>query len=108
MDMIPSENNLGIGGMNRKGLQVTPQEENTRSPEKTETGTAVQQGDKVEITSVLPKKDETGVKGFSQKETEIKQGQMLAEMKSVIVDHSQNALNAQAGSGSPFLKSLYA
>jgi hypothetical protein len=106
MDMIPSDKNVGIGGLNRKGIQVPPQEEIVKSPEKTEAGTAVQQGDKVEITSVLPKKDETGVKGFALKDNETKYGQILADMKDFIVTHTSKALEAQAGSGSSFLKAL--
>jgi hypothetical protein len=107
MDMLPSDKNLGIGGMNRKGIQTPLQEEIIKNPEKTDAGTAVQQGDKVEITSVLPKKDETGVQNFSLKENESRYGQMLADMKNFIINHTQNALNAQAGNGGAFLKVLY-
>jgi len=108
MDMIPSDKNVGIGGMNRSGIQTPSVEENAKGPEKTETGTPLQQGDKVEIKSVLPKKDEISVKGLSQQDVETRHTQMLADMKNAIINHSSSALDAQAGSGSAFLKALHA
>jgi hypothetical protein len=107
MDMIPSDKNLGIGGMNHKGLQALPQEEIVKNPEKTEVGTQVQQGDKVELKVVLPKKEEASVKGFSQEKTATNYEQILTEMKHFIVNNGNHAVEAQAGTGSAFLKSLY-
>ena len=108
MDMIPSDKNLGIGGMNRNGAQVSSTEENLKNTEKTESGNTLPQGDKVEIKSVLPKKDETSVKGFAQKDVETKYAQMLTAVQNLILNNSGSALDAQAGSGSPFLKALQA
>jgi hypothetical protein len=108
MDMIPSDKNVGIGGMNRKGLQVPPQEEVVKNPEKTEVGTQVQQGDKVELKTVLPKKEDAGVKGFSQEKTITNYEQVLADTKTSILNQGSHAVEAQAGSGSGFLKALYA
>jgi hypothetical protein len=107
MDMIPSDKTSGIGGLNRKGLQPPSQEEVTKNPEKTDAGTQVQQGDRVELKTVLPKKDEAGVEGFSQEKSVTNHEQILADVKSSILNNGNHAVEAQAGSGSAFLKALY-
>ena len=107
MDMIPGDKNLGVGGMNRKALQLPPQEEVAKSPEKTETGTTVRQGDRVEINSVLPRNEEKGVLSLNQNDLSARYGQLVAQMKGLILNTSSHALEAQAGDGLSFLKTLY-
>jgi hypothetical protein len=106
MDVIPSDNNVELGRMSRKAAQPATQDETLKSPEKTEAGSAVQQTDKVEIKSVLPKKEETGIQSFNQQDVQARNEQMTADMKALIINPDSHALEAQAGHGRSFLLSL--
>ena len=107
MEMRPSEMNLGIGGLNPKGVQTAPQEDVAKPAEKNESGLVNLQGDKVEINSALPKNDTPPVKGLTQKDVNSSNQMMVVKLKDVITDPSSHALEAQAGGGLSFLKTLY-
>lgn len=108
MDVVNADMNLGVGGINPKGVQSSQTEESKKAPEKTEVGLSTpSSGDKVEVNSVYAKKDDQAVKGYAQKELEEAGQGLVGQMKDVIQDPSSHALEAQAGSGKTFLLNLY-
>ena len=109
MEVINADINLGVGGLNSKGVQNSQTDEVVKNSEKTASGSSTQQsGDKLEINSVLTKKGDSAVKGYAQNNLEGVNEGLVNQMKGLIQDSSSHALEAQAGSGKTFLQALYA
>ena len=114
MDVIPSENKPRISGPNQNDIQSPLSSKNVAKRSKKESAGLQEeekQGDVLDVSAgATVKKEESAVpvgaagglqgSGFNHDET-------LSQTKSFIMEQWAPALNAQAGSGATFIKSLF-